>query len=263
MLDTASALASASAQLLESLTGGQAPLTAVSASLEDLATELGVQRVIVAIDDAENGRQVFCSARAPLGELGELLFGPPRACTDPIVPIDDALGRLIVATVGAAFERARGAVMTPNDPARPNDLTRELDIAIDRCTRYGWGFTLVMLRFDRADVGAAREIASHMRVSDTLVQLGPREHAMILPAAGGDEVPGMLARVGRGGAVSTICYGLAVCPGEASDARAILALASSRLQDAETSRTETSSREPHTDPTPVAHEIHKLEGPLV
>ena len=94
-----------------------------------------------------------------------------------------------------------------------------------------------------------------MRASDTLVQLGPREHAMILPAAAGDEVPAMLARIGRGGAVSTICYGLAVCPGEASDAAAILALASARLQDAEASRPGGG----RTDPATGEHEIHTFE----
>ena len=258
MNDTASAAASASAELLESLTRGQAPLSAVGASLAHLADDLGVQRVIVAIDDAVDGRQVFCSARAPLGDRGELLWGPPRACTDPSVPLDDALARLIVAGVGAAFERARAAVpanVPGNVVAAPNDLARELAVAIDRCTRYGWGFTLVMLRFDRADAATAGEIARHMRASDTLVQLGPREHAMILPAAGGDHVPGMLARVGRGGVVSTICYGLAVCPGEASDAAAVLALASARLQEAEASRTSHGNNLPATG----EHEIHTFE----
>ena len=166
MNDNAS-VASASAELLERLTRGEAPLTAVGDSLAHLADDLGVQRVIVAINDAVDGRQVFCSARAPLGDSGALLWGPPRACTDPVVPLDDALSRLVVAGVGAAFERARtGApasvptnVVPANVVAAPSDLTRELGIAIDRCTRYGWGFTLVMLRFDRADPAAAREIA--------------------------------------------------------------------------------------------------------
>ena len=50
----------------------------MSESLAGLATTLGVEQVMVAIDDAEYGRQVFCSGRALLGDSGDLLWGPPR-----------------------------------------------------------------------------------------------------------------------------------------------------------------------------------------
>ena len=70
-----------------------------------------------------------------------------------------------------------------------------------------------------------------------------------MPAAPGDEVPTILARVGRSGTVSTFCYGLAACPGDASEPGELLALAAARLRDAKSTR--------------VTPEIHALEPPKV
>ena len=227
----------------------------MSGSLGELATALEVEQVIVAIDDAVCGRQVFCSGRSPLGDRGDLLQGPPRICTDPPSPLDDTPARLIVAAVAAAFERAR---TSPPNLARPDDLVTGLNAATDRCARYGWGFTLVMMRLDRADDRATRQIQAQLRASDTLVEIGPRENGILMPAAAGDEMPRILARVGRGGAVSTFCYGLAACPGDATEPGALLALATSRLREADESRAEP----PRTDTT-APPEIHALEQPLV
>ena len=276
MTNPASALVTASTRLLEDLAGGHRPLSSVSGSLADLATHLGVKQVMVAIDDAVYGRQVFSSGRTILGDHGALLTGPPRAFTVPPSTLDDALGRLIVASVAAAFERARtsppaNAAVTPaapNDPqygkppsgnAPPGptqsgrtssgDLLARLRAATDRSARYGWGFTLVVLVLDRADDRSTRQIEAHLRASDTLVETGPREYAILLPAAGGDEVPRLLARVGRGGAVSTFCYGLAACPGDGTDPDALLTLAAARLRDAQEMR--------------GTSEVHALEEPVV
>ena len=228
MVDPASAL-SASAELLERLIGGQLPLDTVGSSLADVAHDLGVKQVMVAIDDAAYGRQVFCSDRRPLGGWGELLAGPPRVGTDPPVRIDHALSRLIVAAVATAFERARTRAPAVENAA---DLEPALRTATDRAARYGWGFTLVLMAFDQAEELAREQFRTHLRASDTLVEIGTREYVILLPAAAGDEVPRMLARVGQGGAVSTFCYGLAACPGDATDPGALLALATSRLADA-------------------------------
>jgi len=256
--DTASALVTASTQLLEEVASGHRPLGSVSGSLADLATELGVEQVMVAIDDAAHGRQVFTSGRTFLGDHGELLIGPPRAVTDPPSSLDDALARLIVASVSAAFELARAGAPTELSngstnaivasipttttdvaPSREaeNDLVTRLRAATDGCKRYGWGFTLVMLLLDDTDAGSSREdlhaqIASHLRASDTLVKIGEREYAILFSAAGGDDIPRLLARVGRDGAVSTFCYGLAACPGDETDPEALLALATARRRDA-------------------------------
>jgi hypothetical protein len=258
--DSASALVSASAQLLEGLANGHRPLSSVSGSLADLAAALGVEQVNVAIDDAVHGRQVFSSGRTFLGDHGEMLIGPPRAATAPPSALDESLDRLIVASVAAAFERARStrpdglvaaanptpaaapiaksADVMPANGTRENDLFASVRAATDRSVRYGWGFSLVMVQLDRGDERSAREIRSHLRESDTLIEIGTRQYAILLPAAGGDEVPRLLARVGRGGAVSTFCYGLAACPGDAADPAELLALATARLHEAKALRTD-------------------------
>ena len=245
MQQTESALLTASVRVLEGLASGQRPLSTVSDSLADLATALDVEQVIVAIDDAELGRQLFSSGRTPLSEIGELFAGPPRARTEPPSLLDSALDRLIVASVAAALERARSSApvtgqLTPPDVEGPSglaELVKRIGIAADRCTRYGWGFILVVLRLDESEDGASRQIETQLRASDTVVDLGNREIGIMLQAAAGDEVPRILARVGRHGAVSTFCYGLAACPGDATDPTELLALATSRLGVAAGSRT--------------------------
>jgi hypothetical protein len=243
---TTSALVAASTELLEGLNSAESPLSIVSRSLATLAATLSVRQVMVAIDDVEYGRQVFCSGRTPLGDGGDLLRGPSRVHTDPPRAIDDALGRLIVAAVTTTFERAR----TGQQPlARPDDLILGLGAATQRSARYGWGFTLVLVRMDDADVRNRTRVEAHLRAGDSLLELGPRDLAILMPAAPGDEVPTILARVGRSGTVSTFCYGLAACPGDASEPGALLALAAARLRDAESSR--------------VSPEVHALEPPKV
>jgi hypothetical protein len=242
VINPVSALVTTSTQLLEDLASGRRPLSSVSGSLSDLAAQLGVRQVMVAIDDTAHGRQVFSSGRTVLGDHGELLIGPPRAVTDPPRGLDEALGRLVVASVAAAFERARSAPPSETSPTRlpdarsgeprADDLLARLRAATDRSARYGWGFTLVVLVLDRADERSAHQIEAHLRASDTLVENAPGEYGIILPAAGGDEVPRLLSRVGRGGAVSTFCYGLAACPGDGTDPEELLALARARLHEA-------------------------------
>ena len=124
------ALVAASTELLEGLNTAESPLSVVSASLAGLATTLGVTQVMVAIDDSEYGRQVFCSGRTPLGDGGELLWGPPRVRTDPPRAIDDALGRLIVAAVTTTFERARTSRQLGREARRPHHEARRHDAAL-------------------------------------------------------------------------------------------------------------------------------------
>jgi hypothetical protein len=197
-----------------------------------LAAALGVDRAMVAIDDAQFGRQVFCSGRRTLGENGDMLWGPPSIRTDPPYPIDDTVARLIVAAVTITFERAQ-----ENRDAftGPDELIDAIRAAVDRSARYGWGFTLVLIRADD-DGHAPRQVESHLRVSDTVLELGPRDLAILLPHAADGEVPSILARVGQSGAVSTFCYGLTTCPGDAAETGELLNLAAARLRDAAATR---------------------------
>ena len=248
--ESTSALLAASTALLERLNASESPLSIVSESLADLASMLGVEQALVAIDDAQYGRQVFSSGRRPLGDGGDLLFGPPRVRTEPARPMDEALARLIVATVTTAFERAHAgtaprataATTGTTEPARQtsqaDELLGMLGVATERSARYGWGFTLVLIRVDDADAETARRIETHLRASDTMVVLDHRDVALVLPAASDEQVPMILGRIGQGGTVSTFCYGLAACPGDGSDPDALLALATARLQDAKGLRVE-------------------------
>ena len=240
------ALVAASADLLERLNAAESPLSIVSASLEGLATTLGVERAMVAIDDTKFGRQVFTSGRRTLGDNGDLLWGPPCVRTDPPVPIDATLARLIIAAVTTTFERAQEI---QNGFTGPDALINAIRAAVDRCARYGWGFTLVLIRADDSEGTAPSGVEAHLRVSDTVMELGPRDLAILLPDAADTQVPSILARIGQGGAVSTFCYGLATCPGDAAEAGELLNLAAARLRDAETTRDEP--------------EIHEIEGPKV
>jgi hypothetical protein len=247
--DSTSALLAASTAVLERLNASESPLSIVSESLADLASMLGVEQAIVAIDDAQFGRQVFSSGRRPLGEGGDLLWGPPRMRTEPPRPVDEQLARLVVATVTTAFERARsGSAPGPaattqrtevaRAQARPDELLGLLGVATERSARYGWGFTLVLIRLDDGDADAARRIETHLRASDTMTVLDERDVALLLAAASDEQVPMILGRIGQGGTVSTFCYGLATCPGDSADPHDLLALAAARLRDAEATRGE-------------------------
>jgi hypothetical protein len=245
----------ASTAVLERLNASESPLSIVSESLAELAGMLGVEQAFVAIDDPQFGRQVFSSGRRPLGDGGDLLWGPPRMRTEPPHPVDDQLARLVVATVTTAFERAHGGA-TPGAAAattertgaarvaaRPEDLLGLLGVSTERSARYGWGFTLVLIRLDDADADTARRIETHLRASDTMLVLVDREVALLLPAASDEQVPMILSRIGQGGAVSTFCYGLATCPGDSADPHDLLSLAAARLRDAEATRGEPEVRE--------------------
>jgi hypothetical protein len=173
--------------------------------------------------------------------------------------MDDGLARLIVATVTTAFERARAGTVPRTDAlasaqkdasrtaTRPEELMALVGVATERSARYGWGFTLVLIRVDDPESDTARRIETHLRASDTLIELAASDLALLLPAASDEQVPLILGRVGQGGAVSTFCYGLATCPVDTADPADLLALAAARLRDAEATRG-----------TP---EIHVLEPP--
>ena len=107
----------------------------------------------------------------------------------------------------------------------------------------------MLIRADEAEGRAPGEVEAHLRVGDTVLELGPRDLAILLPNAADTEVPSILARAGQGGAVSTFCYGLATCPGDTGDAEALLGLAATRLRDAVASRGES--------------EVHAIEAPKV
>src|ERR1700694_3841530 len=95
----ASLVLDAADRLIGDLADAVPALRAVGAALAVLADGLGVEKVIVAVDDARLGRQVFCSGRKPLGEQGTGLRGPQGAWTQPPRALDDVATSLLVRAV--------------------------------------------------------------------------------------------------------------------------------------------------------------------
>ena len=177
-------------------------------ALERSPTGLGVEKVIVAVDDARLGRQVFCSARAPLGSEGIGLVGPQGAWTQPPQMLDDVAASVLVRAVGAGVVRSAARVpeRSPATTASPA-LDDALATAAARAVRHGWGFTLVLVR---GGARLAEVLGSGMRAADQLVVRDDNDVALVLPQTAGDRVPLVLARLTAGRDTPPFNYGL-VC----------------------------------------------------
>jgi hypothetical protein len=234
--ESATAVLEAIDRLIGELADATPPLRAIGHGLHALADALGVERVIVAVDDATLGRQVFCSARRPLGERGTGLFGPTGTWTEPERAIDADAARLLDRAIGIALARAgapRSAVgmerrhapeLTPTQ-----GLAGTVATATARALRHGWGFTLVLLH---GGAGLTEALRPRVRAADTLVATSDRELALLLPETAGDLVPTVLARLATGGGVPPFSYGLACCPADSRDASVLARIATERLADA-------------------------------
>ena len=157
---TASLVLGAADRLVGDLADAVPALRAVGDALAVLADGLGVEKVIVAVDDARLGRQVFCSGRVPLGEQGVGLRGPQGAWTRPPLPLDPVATSILIRTVGIGVTRSldRAPVSRPRvaPVAETSALADAVATATARAVRHGWGFTLVLVRADgRADGQAA------------------------------------------------------------------------------------------------------------
>jgi hypothetical protein len=218
-------------RLLGDLADAVPALRAVGDALSVLADGLGVERVIVAVDDAQLGRQVFCSGRAPLGDDGVGLMGPPGAWTQPPTPIDDVAAVLLLRAiaVGVVRSTSRQPVVAPDTKAAPNELGSAVAAAAARATRHGWGFTLVLAR---GAEGLADGLRRQLRAADTLLETSDHELALLLPETAGDRVPQVLARLAVDGGAPPFSYGLACCPADGTDPAELCRTASERLDEA-------------------------------
>ena len=230
MVEGAAAVLDATDRLLGDLADAVPALRAVGDALATLADGLGVEQVVVAVDDARLGRQVFCSGRAPLGEDVVGLWGPPGAWTRPPRELDAAAALLLVRAVGVGVVRstARARVSTAQI-ARTTDLTDAVSAATARAVRHRWGFTLVLVR---GREGIAEGLSRHLRASDTLLSVSDRELALLLPETAGDRVPQVLARLAEGAALPPFSFGLACCPADGTEAGVLSRTASERLDEA-------------------------------
>lgn len=137
--------------------------------------------------------------------------------------------RSVLGAVGAFLVRAAGEEMLP---------ARQADDAVDvisreaaRAARYGWAFTLVMVRFDTADTETVArvlaETSQRLRAGDELHQVGDDAAVLILPAIASAVVPDLLSRVTS--RTVPLHFGLATSPDDGVDGRALLSVAEQRL----------------------------------
>jgi len=189
MANPASALVTASTQLLEDLASGRRPLSSVSGSLADLADQLGVQQVMVAIDDHHVRPPGVQLGRALLGDHGELLIGPRASRDRPTEPArrPPSAGSSSPA-VAAAFERARAnpastAATTEmvTKGAQSGDLLRVCAPQPTGARGTAGGSHSSWSELDQADDRSGHQIETHLRASDTLVEIGPHEFGILLP----------------------------------------------------------------------------------
>jgi hypothetical protein len=243
MVEGAALVLDATDRLLGDLADAVPALRAVGDALALLADGLGVEKVIVAIDDPQLGRQVFCSGRAPLGEDAIGLWGPTGAWTEPPSQLDDTATMLLVRAVGVGVVRSSATL-----PARPvrsgtvaveaapgAELTRStalvdaITAAAARAVRHGWGFTLVLAE---GEPGLAQGLGAHRRAADSLIAVSDVGVALLLPETAGDRVPQVLARLASAGGVPPFRYGLACCPADGVDPAILSRVAAERLQAA-------------------------------
>jgi len=244
MVELATVALDATDHLLGDLADGVAPLHAVGDALTRLAAGLGVENVVVAVDDPSLGRQVFCSGRRPLGDAGIGLAGPPGAWTEPPRPLDDPATILLIRAIGVGVGRATStpdttsATRRPAPPAAPTaalavvepaGLADAVVGATARALRHGWGFTLVIAR---GGSGLTDGIRSRLRASDLLVAVSDHELALLLPETAGDRVPRILTRLAEGGGVPAFSYGLVCCPADGTDPGVLCRTAAERLDEA-------------------------------
>jgi hypothetical protein len=243
MVDGAALMSSAIDRLLGDLADAVPALRAVGDALASLADGLGVDKVIVAVDDPALGRQVFCSGRVPLGDDGVGLRGAAGAWTEPPSDLDADATRLLMRAVCVGVVRAITRSMTRASTTLTTDLARSADTALvpatrlidvvteaaARAVRHGWGFTLVLVH---GDVGVADALRPRLRAADSLVTVSGAELALVLPETAGDRVPFVLARLAQASGAPPFSYGLACCPADGRDPAHLCRTAAERLQAA-------------------------------
>ncbi len=249
----ASDLNVAAADLLDAAHSGDSPLRLIANVLGDLAAKSGLDRVVLGIDDARLGRQVFCSQRAPLNEATAPLFGAPRLMTEPTTTIDPASERLLVLAATAALATLQMGTNTPAPipipipipiqaqaqaqaattfealhSGRPRTaLVQRLIAAAGAARLHNWGFAFVVARCDAAhNLGA---VAVDVACGDECFVLDDHELAFIVPATRAVDIPARLAEFADHNATSSLTFGVAMCPSDSTDPSVLLNLAATRL----------------------------------
>ena len=228
-------------RLATRISEGDRPLGVIADALTELAVALDAERVVVAVDDGRLGRQVFTSARAPLGSEPIGLFGRPGIWTEP-ARLVERLGRdeaeLVRASIGAAVHALPydASATDAAVPARREPVEAALAGAVARARTHGWAFTLALVRFDDGDHSPARiaGVWSGLRPGDVVdaAPAGVDAITLLLPATRDDEAATILAAAVRRGRLPRCAFGLVRCPADADSVARLLELARQRLAEA-------------------------------
>ncbi len=164
----------------------------------------------------------------------DVLRGPAQQVCNVARSLVHALGSVLVrvSETGAdAVPATRGG--TELVRAR-TALTDALSRAAARGDRYGWPFTIVVVKFDASDRASVQHVVDGMwerlRAGDEMHRYRDDAIALILPAMPNDTVPDMLARITA--RASALHFGVANSPLEGGDAVTLLSLAEHRVADA-------------------------------
>jgi hypothetical protein len=197
-------------------------------ALRALADVLGVDRVGVAVDHPQGGRQVFVDGSRPLGDLVGLLDGPVGVATVPAVVVDPALEQLVVAGALAAVDRSQCGP----------DLWRDLRTSLRWCARANRPVAVIAADADPVTVAAMCRSSANagpgvgLRCGEVLVEVGPGRFVWVLVGVGSGEAPAALHRLEADAALGALTFGVAQFPIDGEDAERLVMLAIERLTEA-------------------------------
>lgn len=246
------------ATVTDDLVASETGLEFVYRSLERLRDRARAEDVMVIVDEPPLGRQAFRADRGPIESswARELIrTGDPGIHATP-VGLDPAVASSVASLCSLAVRL---------DVARHDSLHDGLtgllnrrafdDLLTSSCARserYGWSVTLVIIdvddfktvndRLGHAAGDTALQLVSHelrsrLRIGDAAARIGGDEFALLLPNAGTDHVPQLVARLEDAvrealpATSVTFSAGAATAPADATDPRMLFRVADQRLYE--------------------------------
>lgn len=238
---------------------GRSGIDWLYSALDALVDEFGLEDVVLVLDEAPFGRQVFRQGRRTLGDTWSegVLFRGPDGIHVPsgILPAETAAAVSDLARVALRLDRFRHEashdLLTGALNRRAFDEV--LAAAAAQSERYGWSFLLVLVdldgfkgvndRFGHAmgddclrTVGA--ELRRGLRSGDIAARVGGDEFALVLAAATTDTVKNLEARLHNAldAALPDIgigfSTGIAAAPVDGTDPHGLFKVADERLYEA-------------------------------
>ena len=233
-------------------------------ALAVVARAYGLVDAVLVLDDPVVGRQAFRAGRRPLvptsgdrfGLLGgSVLTAAPGLHAEPPI-VDDTVAAAVTALCRVALQFDLSRHDASHDPLTGLYNRRSFDLGLERSAsrsaRYGWPFALALLDVDQFKAlndrlghhggdevlrVVGRELRSSLRAGDTAARVGGDEFGLILSNDDRDQVAPLLSRLElavRAGVGVDLGFsaGVAVAPGDGTDAVELYRLADRRLYDA-------------------------------